>query len=132
MPPAKLKMYFDGHCYLCAGEVNHYRKQKGNDQIEFVDIAAPGFRPEAEGLDPVKVNREMHVRRSDGTLAVGVDAFIAVWETLPRYHWLAKIARLQAPHWVLGVGYQLFVRIRPYLPRRKVCPIPPVHHGDPK
>ena len=115
----KTKVYFDGLCHLCSREISHYRKQQGSEAIEFVDITAANFNPASEGLDPVRVHREMHVRKADGTLLVGVDAFIAIWETLPRYRFMAKWGKRSLPHRLLSAGYKVFARIRPYLPRKK-------------
>jgi predicted DCC family thiol-disulfide oxidoreductase YuxK len=119
MKQNKVQVYYDGLCHLCSREIDHYRKQNGSDQIEFVDITAPDFNPIESGLDPVRVHREMHVRKSDGSLAVGVDAFIAIWEILPRYQFAARMGRKAIPHALLTGGYKVFARVRPYLPRKK-------------
>ncbi len=119
MTDPKLKIYFDGLCHLCSREINHYRKQRGSDAMEFIDITASQFNAAGEGLDPIQVHREMHVRRADRTLAVGLDAFIAIWECLPRYRFAAKLASRPVPHSLLSFGYKVFSRIRPYLPRKK-------------
>lgn len=114
-----LQVYFDGLCPLCSREIDHYRKQKGSGEIQFVDITAPEFDADKLGLDPIRVHREMHVRKTDGSLAIGVDAFIAIWEKLPRYHFAAKLGKKAIPHALLSAGYFLFARVRPYLPRKK-------------
>lgn len=119
MTQNRIQVYFDGLCHLCSREIDHYRKLKGSEQIEFVDITAPDFDPRKSGLDPVRVHREMHVRKSDGSLAIGVDAFIAIWDTLPRYQFAARLARNRIPHALLTAGYKVFARVRPYLPRKK-------------
>jgi predicted DCC family thiol-disulfide oxidoreductase YuxK len=118
MGDTKVTVYYDGLCVLCSMEIEHYRKSRGADLIDFVDICAPGFDPALHGLDPKAVHRVMHVRLADGTLATKVDAFIAIWNTLPGYWLLAKLARVGLVRFFLKIGYQLFVRIRPYLPRR--------------
>jgi predicted DCC family thiol-disulfide oxidoreductase YuxK len=64
-------------------------------------------------------HKVMHVKRSDGSLAVRVDAFVVIWETLPVYMWLARTARFPLIRPVLEVGYDAFLAIRPYLPRRR-------------
>ena len=87
--------------------------------MAFVDITDRDFQATREGLDPDRVHREMHVRRSDGSVAVGVDAFIAIWETLPKFRWLARLSRRKPVHVVLRIGYAVFARVRPYLPRRR-------------
>lgn len=115
----ELKVYFDGLCRVCSGEISHYKKQKGADRIAFVDICAPNFDAKAEGLDPLQVHKIMHVRRKDGTLATRVDAFIEIWRTLPRYRSIAWLASRPAVHVVLEFGYTIFAFIRPWLPRKK-------------
>jgi predicted DCC family thiol-disulfide oxidoreductase YuxK len=112
-------IYFDGLCQLCSREIKHYRKLPGSDGLIFVDITSPAFDAQKAGLDPMRVHREMHVRRADGSLAIGVDAFIAIWETLPRYHLAARLGKKALPHAVLAAGYFVFARLRPYLPRKK-------------
>jgi len=118
MAQSGIRVYFDGLCHLCSREIDHYRTQRGSEHIEFVDITAPGFDPESEGLDPVRVHRAMHVRRADGTLAVGVDAFIELWEWMPRYRLAARVSRSPVPRFFLRVGYRMFAAARPYLPKR--------------
>jgi predicted DCC family thiol-disulfide oxidoreductase YuxK len=119
MKQNKVQVYFDGLCHLCSREIEHYRKQKGSDEIDFVDITAPNFDPKKANVDPVRVHREMHVRKSDGSLAIGVDAFIAIWETLPSYGFAARLAKKTLPHALLTAGYKVFARVRPFLPRKK-------------
>jgi len=119
MNPNKIQVYFDGLCHLCSREINHYRKQTGSDEIQFVDITAPDFEPKKAGLDPIRVHREMHVRKSNGSLVTGVDAFIAIWEVLPRYHFAARFGKRALPRALLTAGYHVFARVRPYLPRKK-------------
>lgn len=119
MGAAKVTVFYDGLCILCSREIDHYRKSRGADLITFVDICAPGFDPAENGLDPKAVHKVMHVRRQDGTLAIEVDAFIEIWKTLPGYWLLAKLANYRIVKIFLNFGYQAFVKIRPYLPRRK-------------
>jgi predicted DCC family thiol-disulfide oxidoreductase YuxK len=118
MNNTKVTVFYDGLCVLCSREIEHYRRSRGADLINFVDICAPGFDPASHGVDPKAVHRVMHVKRADGTLATEVDAFIAIWTTLPGYWLLARIARLGFVRFFLNIGYHLFVRVRPYLPRR--------------
>ena len=71
-------------------------------------LPPPQFSAEREGVDPVRVHKEMHVRRKDGTLAVGVDAFIAIWDALPRYSFAARIGKWKIPHLAMQAGYVVF------------------------
>jgi predicted DCC family thiol-disulfide oxidoreductase YuxK len=124
-----LKIFYDGACYLCSAEIDHYRKLNCKN-LEFVNIADPHFSAEKEGLDPYEVQLEMHVKTSDGKLIKGVDSFIEIWKHLPRYQWLVPICDNKITKPFLRGGYFVFARmIRPYLPKKKVqcetgsCPV---------
>lgn len=114
----KAKVYYDGLCILCSKEIDHYRRQTGSDSIEFIDITSSQFDATSEGLDPFLVHKVMHVRNPAGELKTGVDAFIAIWEQLPKYKKLATLAQKKSVRGLLNFGYRGFVVIRPYLPRR--------------
>ena len=115
----KLTVFYDGLCQLCSREIDHYRKQDGASNIDFIDICQPGFKAEDQGVDPFEVHKVMHVRRPDGTLATRVEAFVEIWERLPKYRRFAKWARLRGVNQCLEVGYTAFAFVRPYLPRKK-------------
>lgn len=118
MPANKLSVFFDGLCPLCSREIDHYRTQAGSDRLEFVDITEASFDAEREGLDPRRVHKVMHTRDDRGNLYTGIGAFVAIWDVLPKYKWLAKLARNGAVRPLMDVGYNVFAAIRPYLPRR--------------
>lgn len=120
MNDPRLSVYFDGACHLCSREIEHYRKRDPQGRIHFVDISAPGFDAAAQGLDPVRVQKVMHVRLPSGELATGVQAFVEIWKALPEFARLAKLAQSPLVRPFLNGGYAMFAVIRPFLPRRKV------------
>jgi predicted DCC family thiol-disulfide oxidoreductase YuxK len=118
-PETKVTVYYDGLCPLCSREIDHYRKQNGCENLIFMDITSPSFKAESEGLDPFAIHRVMHIKTGAGELRTGVDAFIAIWDVLPNYHWLANLAKRPTLRPIMDIGYQGFAWIRPYLPRRR-------------
>jgi predicted DCC family thiol-disulfide oxidoreductase YuxK len=64
----KIKVYYDGLCVLCGREIQHYIKQEGSCNIDFIDITKSDFNPQLEGLDPYLVNKFMHVQDQAGQL----------------------------------------------------------------
>lgn len=115
----KTSVYFDGQCILCSQEIQHYAKLKGAENLRFVDISSPHFSAEAEKVELNKIHKIMHVRDKNGDLQTKVDAFITIWSELPQYQWLARLAKKNTLRFFLDLGYDGFVKIRPYLPRRK-------------
>lgn len=114
----KIRVYYDGLCRVCDREMSHYRKLSGAENIEFIDICSRSFDAIQEGLDPHEVHRVFHVRKIDGSLVTGLDAFIEIWDQLPRYRWLAAIARKNWSRKILNPCYSLFIKVRPWLPRK--------------
>jgi predicted DCC family thiol-disulfide oxidoreductase YuxK len=112
-------VYFDGLCRLCSAEIEHYRRQEGADKISFVDITAQNFDPLREGLDPHAVHKVLHVRSSAGEIKTGVDAFVEIWSTLPKFNWLGKVVGVKPVRWIAELGYIGFATLRPFLPRKK-------------
>ena len=81
-------LYYDGACPVCAREIAMYRRQRGADGVQWVDVA----RCEAAELGP-ELSREvamarLHLRRADGRLVSGAEAFTVLWQALPRWSWL--------------------------------------------
>lgn len=112
-------IYFDGLCIACSTEINHYRKLEGAERFKFVDITEATFKAQDHGIDPFLAHKVMHVRDPLGNLHQGVDAFRAIWKELPRYRFLYHWSEKKPVRGILELGYRAFVKIRPYLPRRK-------------
>ena len=116
---ATFKVYFDGKCVICSKEIAFYRRQSGAQTLEWVDISRPDFDALAEGLDPKEVVRVFHVRDEAGQLIQGVDGFIEIWRRLPRLRRWVKLSQTPGARSLLALGYQVFIRVRPLLPRYK-------------
>lgn len=114
----KAKILFDGNCIVCDLEITHYQKLYP-ELFQIVDIAAPGFDARNYNLTADAVNKEMHVITPKQELKVGVDAFVYIWEQMPRYRFLAQLTKLPGLYSIAKVGYAGFARIRPYLPKKK-------------
>jgi len=107
-------VYFDGSCPLCTFEIGHYASQAGGDRLNFVDVSQE--RPDlGSDLSADAAMRRFHVRLSDGRLLSGARAFVAIWNTLPRWRWAARIAQIPGATWALEGAYRLFLPVRPVM-----------------
>jgi predicted DCC family thiol-disulfide oxidoreductase YuxK len=123
MSDKELKVFFDGGCRVCDREISIYQKSVAAHRIEFIDITGTNFNANLEGLDSKKVHEIFHVKNNRGQIFEGVLGFREIWKTLPEWGWAYRLTR---PIWIQGimnVGYRFFLRIRPYLPRKKKCEI---------
>ena len=109
-------MLYDGACPLCRREISLYRGLRPNSPVCFADVS-----DSAQSLPPDTTREQLlarfHVRRGDGELLSGAQAFLALWAALPGWRWLALAGRLPGAAWAMERSYLLFLRWRPALQR---------------
>lgn len=108
----RLTVYYDGGCPLCRREIGFYRRQPGADDVDWVNLVEAGPRSLGDDLDIDAAMARFHVRRPDGRLASGALGFALLWQQLPRFRVLGRIAALPGVVHVLELGYRLVLRAR--------------------
>lgn len=111
-----LTVLYDGACPLCRREISHVQglaDRSPDSRLCFVDVSHAGdgngrFSEERETL-----LARFHVQRADGSRLDGAAAFVAMWERLPGWRWLARLARLPGMLAVFELGYRGFLGLRP-------------------
>lgn len=126
----KITVFYDGLCHLCSREINHYKKMRGCENINFTDITSAEFDAKVEKLDPFAIHQTLHARDRDGKVKTGVDVFILIWSELPALKFLVPIAKTKPIYYVMTLFYSVFAKIRPMLPRKSCedspyCEVPP-------
>jgi len=109
-------VYYDGSCPLCSAEISHYRALKGSEAISFLDISQPAAEPACD-LSRDAAMARFHVRKADGTLLSGAEAFIALWRLLPGWRWAARLSALPGARPVMEIAYRCSLPLRPALAR---------------
>ncbi len=113
-PP--LTVLYDGACPLCRREISVYRGLQPNTPLCFADVNDVALRLPA-GTTREQLLARFHVRRRDGELVSGALAFLALWDALPGWRWLARVGRLPGAASMMERSYRLFLRWRPMLQR---------------
>ncbi len=112
-------VFFDGSCPLCTAEISTYRKCRGADEIDWVDVADGGTGARDETIVPGLVRtdamRRFHMRRADGGIVSGGAAFAELWATLPAFSWAGRIGRQWPVSLLLEGAYRAFLPVRPLL-----------------
>ena len=86
-----IKGYFNKSCSICRTEINHYKKI--NNSIDWIDVVNNNDALNQTNLSSRDLIRRLHVIKSN-KLYKGLDAFLIVWQEIPRYKFLAKIIGL--------------------------------------
>jgi predicted DCC family thiol-disulfide oxidoreductase YuxK len=105
-----IQVFYDGACELCASTRGWAMDRDVAGRLRFVD-----FRDASVGNLPVaraQLEREMWVRRADGTLCSGFDGTCAVLAELPRWRWFAAVAGAPPLRWVGAALYRIVARHR--------------------
>ena len=98
-----MTVLYNADCPVCRAEIEHYQAyaEARSLPLAFHDLNSRAL--DAWGIDADAAARRLHVRK-DGRVLSGVDAFLALWQALPRYRWIARIVALpglrQAAHLV--------------------------------
>ena len=83
--------YYNGGCPVCRAEIEHYKKGPGGDRLTWHDLSSAPEALAGFGIDRAGAKRRLHVLDESGRLHVGVDAFVLLWQRMPRYRWLARL-----------------------------------------
>ncbi len=121
-----LYLYFDGSCHLCSTEISHYKSVDTNNVLGLIDISSDEFDPVSEGLNEHDFEKYFHVKKKNGEILKGVNAFKAIWDELEIMKPLSFAASTGPGFLVMDSVYKVFAALRPYLPKKKNkmgCPI---------
>ena len=117
-------MFYDGSCIVCAAEIEHYLRKDHRDKLVALDISRPDFDPAPYQITLAEFMHQLHAIDQDGQVFKGVDSFWAIWQAFPAstvYGIMGRIIQLPVVNRLAQIGYWLFARIRPYLPKRHHC-----------
>jgi predicted DCC family thiol-disulfide oxidoreductase YuxK len=105
-------VFYDGACPLCAREIAHYRRLRGADRLNWVDISEDHSLLDRYGLNLETAMARLHVLDAAGNWQTGAWGFAEIWSQLPAYRWLAVILRRSRALPLLDRAYAAFARWR--------------------
>lgn len=108
-----LTVYYDGGCPLCRREIQLYQGAPARVAIRWADVTQADQLP--QGLSSTQALSRFHVRNTQGELLSGAAAFVALWQQLPGWRYLAGLAKLPGMLWLMERTYVHFLRFRPRL-----------------
>lgn len=108
----KTTVFYDGGCPLCRREIDHYRRIDLTRRIRWLDVTREHEALYEYDLSVHAAMERLHVMDRYGVWHSGAYGFAAMWEELPRYHWLARVLRRARMLPALDIIYKPFARWR--------------------
>ncbi|MEP2641901.1 DUF393 domain-containing protein [Roseobacter sp.] len=105
----KTEVLYNGDCTVCRREIHHYARLSETDVTplrlnDLNDLDAL----QSWGVTQDQAARRLHVRQGD-VIYGGIPAFIVLWQTLPRYRWLARVVRVPGVYQLANWGYDTVI-----------------------
>lgn len=91
---ADTDVLYNAGCPVCSREIDHYARLSAAQALPVrYDDLNDAKALEDWGVTADEAAQRLHVRKN-GQLYIGVPAFIVLWQSLPRYRWLAQLVSL--------------------------------------
>ena len=100
-----MKVYFNNSCNICRSEINLYKKEK-IEEIDWIDITNNELAEKETNKDDKQLLRRLHVKDNDKVLE-GAEAFLYVWQKIPKYRFLYKFFKLPIIFTIFNYGYEI-------------------------
>ena len=100
-----MKVYFNNSCKICRSEINLYKKEEIED-IDWIDITNNELAEKETNKDDKQLLRRLHVKDNDKVLE-GAEAFLYVWQKIPKYRFLYKFFKLPIIFTIFNYGYEI-------------------------
>ena len=95
---------YNADCPVCSREIKHYARytQAHELPVQYEELGKADT--ERWGLTPEQAAKRLHVRKN-GQVYDGIPAFIALWQDMPRYRWLARVVSLPGMNTLAVLSY---------------------------
>jgi predicted DCC family thiol-disulfide oxidoreductase YuxK len=107
-----ITVFYDGKCGLCRKEIEHYKCIAPESIFDWQDITINNSTLEALGILYTDGLKLLHAQDSQGNMHVGVDAFLLIWDQIPRWRIVAIIVSLPIIRPVANMAYKAFATWR--------------------
>ena len=111
-----LKVLYDGACPMCRAEIAHVKglaNKTPTSGLLFIDISSNDSQLACYQEDKEELLARFHVERMDGSRVDGAKAFVAMWERLPGWRWLARFSKIPGMLFLMELAYRGFLKVRP-------------------
>jgi predicted DCC family thiol-disulfide oxidoreductase YuxK len=101
-----VEVFYDGRCPVCRASRAWAERRDGERRLDWLDATDSGCA-DLLPASAAELAQAVWVRRSDGSLASGYRAWLAVLAELPRWRFLARVLALAPFLWLGPPIYRL-------------------------
>lgn len=106
----QLEVWIDGSCPVCRRSQRWCSARDDAERLRFRDLHDREHGDPPASLEAM--DETLHVRRADGSVRTGFDAWIEILAVLEGWHWLASFGRLPGIRQLGSAIYRLVARNR--------------------
>lgn len=107
-----ITVFYDGKCGLCRREIEHYKHIAPEGIFIWQDITANASTLESLGIAYADGLKLLHAQDAQGKIHIGVDAFLLIWQQMPRWRILAIIVAAPFIRPLVNIIYRCFAAWR--------------------
>ena len=100
-----MKVYYNNSCKICKAEIDLYKKEN-TQEIDWIDITNNDLAEKETSKNSKELLRRLHVKKGKKILQ-GAEAFLMVWEKIPKYKFLYKFFKLPIIFNLFSFGYEI-------------------------
>ncbi|MBU1296103.1 DUF393 domain-containing protein [Marinomonas sp. UCMA 3892] len=106
-----LTIFYDGHCPLCAAEMQTLQSLDTQKKLQLEDIHADSFSERFPYIDKVEADRLLHGQLANGKIIKGLDVTCLAWKLVGKHKWM-QLLRWPVIRFFADMGYKFFARYR--------------------
>lgn len=106
-----LTIFYDGHCPLCAAEMQTLQSLDTQKKLQLEDIHAENFSERFPYIDKVEADRLLHGQLANGKIIKGLDVTCLAWKLVGKHKWMQTL-RWPVIRFFADMGYKFFARYR--------------------
>jgi predicted DCC family thiol-disulfide oxidoreductase YuxK len=107
----RVEVFYDGRCPVCRASRAWAECRDGHHRLDWQDATDPACADRLP-VSVAELEQAVWVRRSDGSLASGYRAWLAVLAELPGWRLTARLLALRPLAWLGPPVYRLVARLR--------------------
>ena len=100
-----MKVFFNNSCKICRAEIDLYKKEK-IVEINWIDISNNSEARLETNKNEKELIRRLHVINK-GNIYSGAEAFLLVWNKIPKYRFLYKFFKLPIIFQIFSISYEI-------------------------